>query len=790
MLRNLFKITFRIISRNKSLVILNIAGLSIGLAAALLILLWVQDELSYERFNENARNIFRVEEDQFYTGRRYHVTVTPHPSGPEWKQKIPEIIEQTRINRLPKILFRKENNLFFENQIIAADSGIYKVFTLPFISGDPVTALRSPNSIVLTEKLANKYFGNENPIGKTILIENKFEFTVTGLMKDLPKNSMFTFEGVVPYSFLNSIGFTNNSWGSNSILTFVLLAEGADIPSVDKKLTDVVLEHIPQTQTKFVLFPLTRIHLHAQFGFEETKGPVISVIIFTLIAVFVLLIACINFINLLTARASTRTREIVIKKVAGADQKMLASQFMLESFIMVVISLVLSALLVALSLETFNSISGKRFELSDLVNIKFFAGFIFIGLLSGFISGIYPALYLSSIRPLAVLKGETLSGKGNGRLRQILVVVQFSLTILIAILAVSMYLQLKFLQDKELGFDKENLICIPMPEAMKAKYYSLKSELQKEPLILGITASRSNPVMMGSNSGGADWDGKDPDSQVLIGTNAVDYDYVATMRMNLSSGRDFSRDHVADLVRDTLGNFLVNEEVAKLMETDDPVGRNFRFMGLHGTIVGVLQNFHFKGADQAIEPMAFALTPPQWLNVMLVRLDPQNIPEALRTVEKTWNRMIPEYPLEYTFTDQDYNNLFRGITRISNLLKYFTILALIIACIGLYGLASFISERRTKEAGLRKVLGASSISIIFTLTKEFLVLVLISNIIALPAGWIIIRKLLSQFANHIEPGLLIFILTGLCSFIIAILAVSSQAWKASNVNPADAIRTE
>lgn len=790
MLKNLLKITFRIISRNKGIVFLNISGLAIGLAAALLILLWVQDELSYEKFNEKAGNIYRVEEDQFYTGRRYHVTVTPHPSGPEWKQKIPEIIDQTRINRMPKILFRQGSNLFFENQIVAADSGLYKIFTLPFVSGDPVTALRAPNSIVLTEKLAAKYFGNDNPIGKTILVENKFEFTVTGVMKDLPKNTMFTFEGVVPFSFLNLTGLTNNSWGSNSILTFVLLTEGADIQNVNKKLTDVVLEHIPQTRTKFVLFPLTDIHLHGQFGFEESKGPVISVIIFTLIAVFVLLIACINFINLLTAKASARTREIVIKKVAGADQKMLALQFMLESFMMVLISLVLAGLLVALSLETFNSISGKRFELSDLINTRFVLGFILIGLFAGFISGIYPALYLSSIRPLAVLKGETLSGKGNGRMRQVLVVVQFTLSILIAILAVSMFLQLKFLQDKELGFDKNNLICIPMPEAMKPKYYSLKSELQNEPLVLGVTASRSNPVMIGSNSGGADWDGKDPDSQVLIGTNAVDYDYLETMRMSLRSGRDFSRDHVADMVRDTLGNFLVNEEVAKLMETEDPVGRNFQFMGLSGNIVGVLENFHFKGADKTIEPMAFALTPPQWLNFMLVRLAPENMPEALRTVEKAWNKIIPEYPLEYTFTDQDYNNLYRGISRITDLLKHFTILALVIACMGLYGLASFISARRTKEAGLRKVLGASSLSIIYTLTKEFLLLVLISNILALPAGWIITRKLLGEFANHIEPGLLVFLLTGLVSFVVALIAVSYQAWRASNVNPAQAVRTE
>ena len=367
MITNILRLSLRNVFKNKVFALLNIFGLAIGLTASLLILLWIQDELSFEKFNVNAGDIYRVEEDQFYSGERYHVTVTPHPSGPVWKEKIPEIKEQTRINRLPKILFRQDEKVFFESSIVAADSGLFKVFTMPLVIGDPETALNSPHSIVLTEKLAAKYFGETNPIGKTLTLENKYAFTVTGVMKDLPKNSMFTFEGIIPYSFLTEIGAISNSWGNNSILTFVLCEKGIDIGAVNKKLTDVVLEYLPETTTKYLLFPLPDIHLHSQFGFEISKGPVIVIYIFTLIAVFILLIACFNFINLSTAKASGRTKEIAIKKVTGADQKTMIIQFMLESFFLVLIALVLSVILMGLLLPLFNNISGKSFILSDLL---------------------------------------------------------------------------------------------------------------------------------------------------------------------------------------------------------------------------------------------------------------------------------------------------------------------------------------------------------------------------------------------------------------------------------------
>lgn len=547
MIKNFFRIAIRNISRHKGFTFINVTGLAIGLAASLLILLWVQDEFSFEQFNLNGENIYRVEEDQFYSGARYHVTVTPVPGGPVWKEKIPEIEDQVRINLwLPRVLFKYDDKVFFESSIAAVDSQLLKIFTFPLSMGDAATALNAPHSIILTQKLATKYFGNTNPVGKTLTVENQAQFTVTGVFKDIPANSMFTFNAVIPYSYLKEIGAADRSWGNNSIFTFIRLKKGADIKSVNKKLTDIVVENNPQITTKFSLFPLLDIHLFGQFGFKETKGPVIVVTIFTLIAIFILLIACINFINLSTAKACGRAKEIGIKKVAGADQLSIIVQFLLESLLLVAVAMILAVILVGLSLTLFNNVSGKSFMLPDLFRVRFIINFIVVGLAAGLISGIYPALY------------------------------------------------------------KENLVCIPMPDNMKPKYYSLKLELEKETLIQGVTASMWNPTSMGSNSGGASWDGKDPDKQVLIGTNGIDYDYLKTLNMKLVSGRDFSKDFQGDMAHDTVGNFLINEEVVKLMGIGDPVGKNFRFMGLNGTIVGVLKNFHFKGADQAIEPMAFA----------------------------------------------------------------------------------------------------------------------------------------------------------------------------------------
>jgi ABC-type antimicrobial peptide transport system permease subunit len=657
--------------------------------------------------------------------------------------------------------------------------------------------LRDPHSIILSEKLAKKYFGDDNPVGKTITIENKYPFTVSAVMRDIPKNSVFSsadasrigIDAIIPYSFLKEIGLSGDSWGNNSIFTFILLERGAGIQSVNKKLTAIVVEHNPETNAKFFLAPWLDFRLHTTFGFEDGKGAIVRIYIFVAIAIFILLIACINFINLAIAKAASRGKEIGIRKVAGANRLTMVFQFMIESAVLVLIALIFALMLVGLLLGIFNSISGKSFTIADIFQAKFIAGFIMTGLATAVLAGIYPAFYLSSLKPVLVLKGETVSGKRNGRLRQILVVVQFSLSIFIALGAIFMYLQLKFMQEKELGYDKENLICIPMTQNTKAKYYSLKKELLKEPLILGVSASGHNPTMIGSNGGGASWKGKDPKQEVLIGQNIIDYDYLRTMKISLVTGRDFSRDHPADM-GDTLGNFLVNEEVVRLMGGGDAVGKSFSFMGQKGIIVGVMKNFHYSGAQEPIEPMAFAVSDSKAFSNILVRLAPGDLPVTLKTVEKIWKRVVPDYPLEYSFIDQDYDKLYRTEIRMGLLLKYFTMVALIIACLGLYGLSTHAASRRTREIGVRKVMGAGVLSVIFSLSKEFLILVIISIAIAFPLGWYAVHTMLLEFAYRINMSWLVFGAIGLGALVVALATVSLQAYKASCVNPAVALKTE
>ena len=797
MIKNTFRIVFRNISRQKGFTLINVTGLAVGLTAALLILMWVMDELSFENFNEHADQIYMVNQDQFYTGERYRVAVTPQPCSPVWKERIPEISETSRFSFLPRMLFRIGNKVFYETQIKAADSGILNIFTFPLLLGDANTALRDPHSIILSQKLSKKYFGDLNPIGKVITLENRNQFTVTAVMKDIPKNSMFNpsqspytgIEAIIPYSYLNQAGMADNSWGNNNILTFILLGNNADIKSINKKLTDIVVEHNPETNAKFFLTPWLDFRLHAQYGFQDGKGEIVKIYIFIAIAIFILLIACINFINLAIAKAASRGIEIGVKKVAGANRLDMVVQFMIESLILVMIALMLALVLVGLLLGIFNSMSGKSFTVSDIFQAKFIAGFFITGLLTGVLAGIYPALYLSSLKPVMVLKGETISGKRTGRLRQILVIVQFSLSIFIALGAIFMYLQLKYMQEKELGFDKENLICIPMSDNMKAKYPTLKKELLKEPLILGVTASQSNPTMIGSNGGGASWKGKDPKQEVLIGQNIIDYDYMSTMKMSLVAGRDFSRDHPGDM-GDTLGNFLVNEEVVKLMGGGDVVGKSFSFMGQRGVIVGVMKNFHFSGAQEPIGPMAFAVSDSKSFSQVLVRIAPGDLPSILKTVEKIWKKVIPDYPPEYGFIDQDYENLYRTEMRMGMLLKYFTFVAIIIACLGLYGLSAYAASRRTREIGIRKVMGAGVFSVIYYLSKDFLILVVISIAVAFPLGWYAVNKMLLEFAYRINLNWLVFGAIGLGALVLAMITVSFQAYKAASVNPAVALKAE
>lgn len=790
MLKNYLLIAFRNIIKNIGFSLINILGLSIGITATLLILLWVQDELSFDRFHENAENLYQVEEDQYYSGEVYHVTVTPYPSGPVWKEEIPEIKDACRYQWPSGMLFRYGEKAFYEGGCVAVDQSFFSMFSFPLIKGDKQTVLTEPFSTVLTDETAKKYFGNEDPIGKILMVNNKYEFTVSGVVEKPPKNSTLSFDILVPFDYLKEVGEFNDGWGNNSIRTYVQLHENAITDTVNRKLTRIVRNHNPESNTDFLVLPLTRIHLHQHFGYGHDPGAIVLVYIFSIIAAFVLLIACINFMNLSTARSANRAREIGMRKVMGGTRQNLIFQFFGESFLLTIISMIFALLLTGTILSIFNDITGKELTFQHLLNYKFIIGLIILTFVTTFIAGIYPSVFLSSFKPVNILKGELSKGARGGLFRKILVIFQFTLSVFLIIGTVVIYKQLIFMRNIDLGFNKEHILYIYLRGDIKNNYYTLKEELLKNPVVTGVSATMHTPTHIGSNSGGADWEGKDPELHTLIGFSAVDFDYIETLQIDILAGRSFSKDYSTDLATDSTGTFLVNEEVVKIMGVENPVGMRFDFLGLNGKIIGVMKNFHYQSVRNKIEPLALVVSDVRWFNSMIIKIGPGDVIKAMKEITDTWNKIMPQYPLEYHFVDEDYDNMYRTDVRMGKIIQYFTFLAIIIACLGLFGLVSFTAEVRTREIGIRKVMGARMIKIIYLLSAEFTQLVLISCLLAIPIAYFVMKQFLKEFAYHTSLNWWIFALAGITALVIAILTVSYQSVRTSLINPAESLRYE
>ncbi len=791
MFRNYLITALRTIFRQKGFSLINILGLAFGLACSLLILLWVQDELSFDRFHENAERLYRVEEDQFYSGRVYHVNVTPYPCGPAWKDEIPEIEDACRYQWPNGMLFSYGEVSFYEGGCVAVDSSFFNMFSFELLRGDPSQVLDQPWSAVLTEETAEKYFGDDNPVGKVLTVNNEHEFTVTGVLKSLPKNSILDFEILVPFSYMHETGQYQDSWGNNNIRTYVMLGENAIIDTVNSKITRMVWQHNEGSDTEFMVAPFSKIHLHQYWGYGHDSGAIVFVYIFSAIALFVLLIASINFMNLSTARSANRAREIGLRKTAGANRTAVIIQFFGESVLLAFISLVFALIIVASILPVFNTISGKELNFSSLLTIKFLASMILVALVAGLISGIYPALYLSAFRPIRVLKGDLSSGMKSGIMRKILVIVQFTLSVFLMIGTVVVYKQLNYMKSKDLGYDKEHLFYVNMRGNIAESYTTIKEELLRDPNVLNVTGSGHPPHRIGSNSGGADWEGKDPELEVLIGTNAVDFAYIETMDITMAHGRAFSKDHPSDMYKDTTANFVINEEVARIMGVENPVGLRFSFWNIHGRVIGVMKDWHYHSVRTKIEPLVLIPAPVDWLSYIVVRITPGDMTKTMKGIEDTWNSIIPDYPLDYTFVDENLDRMYRSEERLGNLLKYFTILAIIIACLGLFGLASFTAEQRTREIGIRKVMGARVNTVLLLLSKEFTLLVLVSCILAIPSAWYVLKQVfLKNFEYRTDMAWWIFAGASALALMIAILTVLYQAARAALTNPADALRYE
>ena len=786
MIKHYLKIVLRNIRRHKGYSFINITGLAIGMACCLLITIWVLDELSYDKFHEKSANLYRVEENQDYSGRNYHVCVTPYPLAPALKADIPEIADATRYFWTGGLLFRYKDKAFFEDDIRAVDPSFLNMFSYPLIKGDKNTALDSPYSLVINQEIAAKYFGEEDPLGKVISVNNEYDFTVTGLMKNVPHNSHLQFSMLIPYEFMKDTGKTRETdFGSNSIFTFIQLDEKASVDQVNKKIHGFIRDRNPESVTSLMLMPYTRLHLHQYFGWESSGEAIQYVYIFSIIALFVLLIACINFMNLSTARSANRAKEVGLRKVVGALKGHLIRQFYGESVLFALIALILAVGIVILLLPAFSSVADKPLSWNVTGIGMILAGLAAITLFTGLVAGSYPALFLSAFQPVRVLRGRIKSGAASSQFRKILVVIQFSLSILLIIGTTVVYKQMNYMKNRRLGWDKEHLVYIPLRSELQKSYPTLKSELAKDSRILGVTGTWMLPTHLGSNAGGADWEGKDPNQEVLIGINPVDFDFIETLGIEMAEGRSFSREYSSDLSK----TFIVNEEVAKLMGKESVIGERFSFVGVKGAIVGVMKNFHYKPVREKIEPLAIIVDPEQ-INYVLIRIPPENIPVSLKLIENTWNRIIPNYPFEYHFLNQIFDSMYRAEAKIGTLLKYFAILAVFIACLGLFGLASFTAEQRTKEIGIRKVLGANVSQVTLLLCREFFLLVLLANIIAWPSAYFIMKHWLQSYAYRTSLGLFIFIAALAAALLVALLSVSFQAVKAALSHPADSLRYE
>ena len=785
MLKNYFKIALRNIKRHKGYSLINIVGLAVGMACCILILLWVQDELSYDRFHENADDIYRVIQDINFADHSTTWTITQGPLGPSLKEDFPEIINATRITDRGFRLTYDDKS--FDEEVGLTDGSIFKMFTFPLVKGDPGAALSDPFSIVLTEEMAAKYFGSEDPIGKTIKADNKWDFQVTGVMKNVPRNSHLQFDFLIPFVFGRELNYTVDNWGNSSFRTYVQLPKGIPAQDVISKISGYLFEKPTiEKDARLNLQPLTRIHLYSNYEYDSAHGDITYVTLFSIIAFFILLIACINFMNLATARSGNRAKEIGMRKVAGAHKVDIIRQFYGESILLAFIALFIAMILVWLLLPFFNNLAAKELSLDVTGNLSILMGLLCIVILTGIISGSYPAFFLSAFQPVIVLKGLRLSSSKGSLFRKILVVFQFSLTILLITCTIGVYNQLNYMRNKKLGYDKEHMIYFSMRGDMREKFDTVKNELLQNPNILAVTASSNVPTYgyYFSNSLWR-WEGQNPDEETLIRGVLIDFDYFKTFGMEIVEGRSFSKEFPTDATE----GIMVNEESVKAMGMESPIGKRLSLGDNNFKIIGVVKNYHFRPLQQEIEPLIL-LYYPQYSRELFARLKSDQIPQTLGYIEDVWKRFAPGLPFDYRFLDEALDRLYRSEQRIGTLFRYFSILAILISCLGLLGLASFMAEQRTKEIGIRKVLGATASNIVALLSKEFTKWVIVANAFAWPIAYFALNKWLQSYAYKTNVALWSFILSGVIALLIALLTVSYQSVKAALTNPVDSLRYE
>ncbi|UCE41456.1 MAG: ABC transporter permease [Candidatus Aminicenantes bacterium] len=786
MLQNYLKSAIRNIKRQKWYSLITLSGLIIGITCFVLISLYVRYELSYDRFHENVTSIHRVLVDtrETYMGKS-QVTVTPGPLATAMKDEFPEVLNATKVSARRMVLKHKENR-FAENRVYYADSSFLEIFHFPLIAGNPDRALAEPNCLLLSKNMAEKYFGRENPVGKTLLVGKK-NYQITGVLENIPGNSHFRFDFLASFSSLVDLYGRERAyrWNSWSYHTYVLLHEKSDPISLENKLPAFLAKNYKEDARQILrLQPVADVHLHIKANFElEPSADIRNVYLLSAIGLFILLIACFNYMNLSTARATTRAKEIGMRKIIGAKRVQLIRQFLGESVLFSLIALLFSVTLVKLLLPAFRVFMDRKLETGFIQDGTSLLTLLGVVLFIGFVSGSYPSFVLSSFQPTAVLKGTQMrKSRGSSFFRNSLVVSQFAISVALIFCTTVVYKQLLFMKNKELGFIKDYVVIVPSP---KEGNEALKNELRQNSHILDVASSDELPHNIASASFG-EWDGYNPEDELVIYRNWVDTHFLGFYTIPIIQGRGFSEDY-----NDEEGHaYILNEAAVKAIGWQNPIGKRFGFSEEEtGIVVGVIKDFHFAPLHINIEPLA--LTPhserTEWLSI---KVSPHNIPDTLAFIERTWKEHSPERDFSYTFLDDRLDRMYRTEERLGKTFSIYTIIALFVACLGLFGLASFTTKQRTKEIGIRKVLGATEWNITMLTTKKFLGLVMVANFVACPIAYLTMNKWLQNFAYKTSVGMWIFILSAGMSFAIAFLTVSYQAIKSARANPVDSLRYE
>ncbi len=784
MFKNFLKVALRNFAKHKSFSFINISGLAIGMACCMLIMLWVQDELNYERFNENIDDIFFVVQWNSNNQTKSIGPSIPAPLIPYLKDKYAGIKHASRFRGSGRRLFSYDGDYVYEDTGGFADPELFEIFSFKSVLSDPKTALKDMNTIVLTKSMAERYFGPENPIGKTIQLENEYDFMVGAVIEDIPSSSSIRFDYLVRFD--NFGRFDNvemDNWGRyENYLGFVILDPNVDQEDFSDKIANAFLDIESDSDHRLQLYPYKNVRL---MGFNN-DGTLKFVLVFAAIGILILLIACINFINLTTAQSGKRAKEIGLRKVVGASRSSIKSQIYSELFVTVIVAFLLALVLSVVFLPKLNTLSNKTLSLSMTGNSSMLIAMFGIALLTAIISGTYPAFYLSRFSPVNVMKTSISTRSSNSTLRKLLVVAQFAISIVLIISAIIITGQMRYIQNKDLGFDKDHLVYMDLLGNLKTRFDTVKNELLRNPAVNSVTTAQSLPNYAGNSAGGLDWEGKPADVEGQLNFVSVEKDYFKTVGIEFVEGETFKTVPDNRLLRE----FVINEKAVEAMKIENPVGKSFKMWDREaGRIIGIAKNVHNTSLHREIRP-AFYVQFPYFYNYLILNLKNENIDSTIGFIRDTVRKINPNYPFEFHFLDENIDRFYQTERQINKIITTFTFLAVFISCLGLFGLSLFMAEQRTKEIGIRKTLGASVTSIVGLMSRTFLILVAIANLIAWPVSYFVMKKWLQNFAYRIDIGLWIFALAGSLALVIALLTISFQSVRAAVANPVKSLRYE